>query len=87
MISFPIYLMVPVLILIEGIFAGSEIALLSSDRLELKKRARKGSYGAQLALSLTEKPERILSTIVGWGRFAELFGYNKDEDRFYLDNE
>jgi len=24
---------------------------------------------------------------VNWGRFAELFGYNKDEDRFYLDNE
>ena len=35
----------------------------------------------------TEKPERQFSTIVNWGRFAELFGYNKDEDRFYLDNE
>jgi hypothetical protein len=35
----------------------------------------------------TEKPERQFSTMVNWGRFAELFGYNKDEDRFYLDNE
>ena len=26
-------------------------------------------------------------TMVGWGRFAELFGYNKDDDRFYLDEE
>ena len=34
-----------------------------------------------------EKPEKIFSTIVNWGRFAELFGYNKDEDRFYLDQE
>jgi NitT/TauT family transport system ATP-binding protein len=34
-----------------------------------------------------EKPERQFTTIVNWGRFAELFGYNKDEDRFYLDNE
>jgi NitT/TauT family transport system ATP-binding protein len=34
-----------------------------------------------------EKPEKMFSTIVNWGRFAELFGYNKDEDRFYLDNE
>jgi NitT/TauT family transport system ATP-binding protein len=34
-----------------------------------------------------EKPERMFSTIVNWGRYAELFGYNKDEDRFYLDNE
>jgi NitT/TauT family transport system ATP-binding protein len=35
----------------------------------------------------TEKPERQFATIVNWGRFAELFGYNKDDDRFYLDNE
>jgi NitT/TauT family transport system ATP-binding protein len=34
-----------------------------------------------------ERPERMFSTIVGWGRFAELFGYNKDDDRFYLDEE
>ncbi len=34
-----------------------------------------------------EPPEKLFSTIVGWGRFAELFGYNKDEDRFYLDQE
>jgi NitT/TauT family transport system ATP-binding protein len=35
----------------------------------------------------SEKPERQFVTMVGWGRYAELFGYNKDEDRFYLDNE
>ncbi len=35
----------------------------------------------------SERPERLFSTIVNWGRFAELFGYNKDEDRFYLDQE
>ncbi len=35
----------------------------------------------------SERPERVFSTIVNWGRFAELFGYNKDEDRFYLDQE
>ena len=34
-----------------------------------------------------EKPDRVFATIVNWGRFAELFGYNKDEDRFYLDQE
>jgi NitT/TauT family transport system ATP-binding protein len=34
-----------------------------------------------------EKPEKQFQVIVNWGRFAELFGYNKDEDRFYLDNE
>lgn len=34
-----------------------------------------------------EKPERQFQVLVNWGRFAELFGYNKDEDRFYLDQE
>jgi hypothetical protein len=34
-----------------------------------------------------EPPEKMFTTIVNWGRFAELFGYNKDEDRFYLDQE
>ena len=35
----------------------------------------------------SEKPERQFQTMVNWGRFAELFGYNKDEDRFYLDHD
>ena len=35
----------------------------------------------------SEKPEKVFSTLVNWGRFGELFGYNKDEDRFYLDQE
>ena len=35
----------------------------------------------------SEKPERQFLAMVNWGRYAELFGYNKDEDRFYLDNE
>ncbi len=35
----------------------------------------------------SERPERQFQTMVNWGRYAELFGYNKDEDRFYLDQE
>ena len=34
-----------------------------------------------------ESPQKLFNTIVNWGRYAELFGYNKDEDRFYLDQE
>jgi len=34
-----------------------------------------------------EPPEKLFNTIVNWGRYGELFGYNKDEDRFYLDHE
>jgi NitT/TauT family transport system ATP-binding protein len=40
----------------------------------------------ELALLLPEEdPERTFETLVGWGRYAELFGYDPDEDRFYLD--
>jgi NitT/TauT family transport system ATP-binding protein len=34
-----------------------------------------------------ESPQKQFNTVVNWGRYAELFGYNKDEDRFYLDQE
>ena len=34
-----------------------------------------------------ESPQKQFNTMVNWGRYAELFGYNKDEDRFYLDQE
>jgi putative hemolysin len=51
-----------VLLLIEGFFSGSELALLSADRLQLRKRSKKGDFGAQLALRLLKNPEQILST-------------------------
>ncbi len=34
-----------------------------------------------------ENAVRLFGTMVNWGRFAELFGYNQDDDRFYLDQE
>ncbi len=49
------------LLLIEGFFSGSEIALLSVDKLLLKSRARRGSHSSALAFELTSHPERILS--------------------------
>jgi NitT/TauT family transport system ATP-binding protein len=40
----------------------------------------------ELAVRLpTEDIERLLKTIVGWGRFAELFGYSAEEGVLYLD--
>jgi putative hemolysin len=59
---------VPPILLIEGFFSGSEIALLSADKLTLKKLAKSGgqrgtplSRGAKHALELANHPERILS--------------------------
>jgi len=34
-----------------------------------------------------ENAVRLFATMVNWGRFAELFGYNHDDDRFYFDQE
>lgn len=50
------------LLLIEGFYAGSEIALLSADQLALKAKAQQGSHRARKALELLKFPERILST-------------------------
>ena len=52
----------PPLLLIEGFFSGSEIAILSADKLALKKRSKAGDRRATLALRLANSPERVLST-------------------------
>jgi putative hemolysin len=51
------------LILINGIFAMSEIAVVSSKRIRLQKLSENGSRGAQAALELSDSPSRFLSTI------------------------
>jgi putative hemolysin len=53
---------VPLLILLEGFFSGSEIALLSADKLKLKEMANLGDKRAAFALDLAVHPERVLST-------------------------
>ncbi len=32
-----------------------------------------------------ENPDRVFDTLVSWGRYAELFGYNDDSQEIYLD--
>ncbi|MFZ4529943.1 MAG: hemolysin family protein [Undibacterium curvum] len=51
------------LILVNGLFAMSEIAVVSSKRIRLQKLAENGSRGAQAALDLSDSPGRFLSTI------------------------
>lgn len=53
--------LVPPLLLIESFFSGSEIALLSADKLHLKTLAKRGSSRAKLAFELASHPERVLS--------------------------
>jgi putative hemolysin len=46
----------------EGFFSGSEIAVVSADRMKLRHDAAKGSEGARLTLAMLENPEWLLST-------------------------
>ena len=46
----------------EGFFSGSEIGVVSADRMKLRHQAAKGSEGAKLALEMLKKPEWLLST-------------------------
>ncbi|GFR77063.1 membrane protein, partial [Elysia marginata] len=51
------------LILLNGVFAMSEIALVSSRKSRLQKLADKGDAGAASAIRLGEEPTRFLSTV------------------------
>ncbi len=51
------------LIFINGLFAMSEIAVVSSKRMRLQKLADEGSKAAKAALNLADGPSRFLSTV------------------------
>jgi putative hemolysin len=51
------------LILLNGVFSMSELAVVSAKRLRLEKMASDGSAGAGTALALNEDPSRFLSTV------------------------
>jgi len=72
------FTIIVILILANGFFAGSEIALVSSRRGRLQHAAEAGSRNARIALQLLGEPSRFLATIqVGItliGTFAAAFG-------------
>lgn len=51
------------LILLNGLFSMSEIALVSARKARLEMEARKGKKSAQKALELANNPDKFLSTI------------------------
>jgi putative hemolysin len=66
------------LILVNGILAMSELAVVSARKLRLQQRAERGDAGAAVALQLAAEPTRFLSTVqIGItlvGIFAGAFG-------------
>ena len=64
-----------ILILINGLFSMSEIAVVSARKARLQLRAAKGDKGAQAALALANESENFLATIqVGITLIAILMG-------------
>ncbi len=53
---------VAIFLLSEGFFSGSEIAIISSNRIRIKVLADQGIRGARLIQKLLKKPERLLAT-------------------------
>jgi putative hemolysin len=78
-------LIIFVLILGNGFFAASEIAIVSARKGRLQQKAEEGDASAAAALALSEDPSRFLSTVqVGIsliGTFAAAFGGARMADR------
>lgn len=51
------------LVLLNGVFAMSELAIVSAKKPRLKARADSGDAGAKAALKLLDDPSRLLSTV------------------------
>ncbi|MFM1816618.1 MAG: hypothetical protein RLZ98_3313 [Pseudomonadota bacterium] len=58
------------LLLLKGFFSGSEIGLVSADRVKLRSQAANGHKGARLAERLLKDPARLLTTTLLGTNFA-----------------
>lgn len=76
------------LILLNGLFAMAEIAIVSSRKARLMQRAEEGSTGAAAALRLQDEPGRFLSTvqvgITSIGILSGAFGEGAIGDRLQI---
>ena len=60
------------LILLSAFFSGSETALMTVNRYRLRHRAGHGHRGAQLALALLERPEKLIGLILLGNNFVNI---------------
>lgn len=61
-------------VLAEGFFSGSEIAVVSADRHQLRTEAQRGGKGASLALTMLERPTWLLGTCLIGTNLATISG-------------
>src|SRR5262249_34376916 len=53
---------VGVCLVLEAFFSGSEIAVVSANRAQLRRKAEEGDRAAKLTLEFIEHPQRLLAT-------------------------
>jgi Mg2+/Co2+ transporter CorB len=60
--NLPTLILMFICLMMEGFFSGSEIAVISADKIKLRHIAAKGSRGAKLALKMLKTPEWLPAT-------------------------
>jgi len=67
-----LFLFIIPFLLLEGFFAGSEIALVAANHKKIRRQAEHGSWKAKIASNILRKPERFLATTLCGANFAEV---------------
>ncbi len=68
-----LFITLAILILLSGFFSGSETALMTLNRYRVKSLADNGHKGAQLALKLLSRPDRLLGLILLGNNIVNIF--------------
>ena len=68
-----LFIILGFLILLSGFFSGSETALMTLNRYRVKSLADKGHKGAQLAIKLLSRPDRLLGLILLGNNIVNIF--------------
>ncbi len=79
------FLLLALIVLVNGFFAASEVALLSVRESRLRQLAEQGQAGARVALNLLANPERLLSvTQVGVTLASLGLGWAGEDTMYHL---
>jgi CBS domain containing-hemolysin-like protein len=65
-----LFLFIIPLLLLEGFFSGSEIALVAANHKKIRREAERGSKKARMALKVLRRPERFLATTLCGTNFS-----------------